>query len=198
MTARPATMRTASRSVGPASCCRGGRRRRRASAPRAAGRACRPRPRSSPDGRQGARPPDRLGDAAGDGDVVVLDQDRVVEAEAVVGAAAAAHGVFLEGAQAGRGLPRVADLRAGVRRPRRPAPRSRWRRRERWQRKFSATRSAARTARAGPSTRATTSPALERGRRRDARRVKFIAGSSSRKARSASARPASTPGFRAR
>ena len=52
-------------------------------------------------------------DAAGDRDVVVLDQHRVVEAEAVVEAAAAAHGVFLERAQARRGLAGAAD--AGLR-----------------------------------------------------------------------------------
>ena len=57
----------------------------------------------------------RLADPAGDGDVVVLDQDRVVEAEAVVRAAAGAHGVFLQGAKARRGLARAGDprLRAG-------------------------------------------------------------------------------------
>src|SRR5262249_40438103 len=52
--------------------------------------------------------------AAGDRDVVVLDQDRVVEPEAVVEAAAAAHRVFLQCAQAGRGLARAADPRLGV------------------------------------------------------------------------------------
>ena len=51
-------------------------------------------------------------DAARDRDVVVLDQDRVVEAEAVIEAAAAAHGVFLERAQPRRGLARAADARA--------------------------------------------------------------------------------------
>ena len=58
---------------------------------------------------KGARLPDRGADRAGDGDVVVLDEDRVVEAEAVIGAAAAADGVFLEGAKAGRRLARIAD-----------------------------------------------------------------------------------------
>jgi len=62
---------------------------------------------------------ERAGDAARDGDVVVLDEDRVVEAEAVIGAAAAAHRVFLEGAQQRRGLARVADLGFRVRDPRR-------------------------------------------------------------------------------
>ena len=46
-------------------------------------------------------------DAPGQALVVVLDEDGIVEAEAVVGAAAAAHGVFLQHAQRGRGLARV-------------------------------------------------------------------------------------------
>ncbi len=54
-------------------------------------------------------------DAARDRDVVVLDQDRVVEAEAMIEAAAAAHRVFLQRAQAGRRLARAADARLGVR-----------------------------------------------------------------------------------
>ena len=48
-------------------------------------------------------------DAARDRDVVVLDQDRVVEAEAMVEAAAAAHGIFLDRPQPRRGLARAAD-----------------------------------------------------------------------------------------
>ena len=52
--------------------------------------------------------------AAGDGDVVVLDQYRVVEAEAVIGAAAASHRVFFKCAQQRRGLARVANPRLGV------------------------------------------------------------------------------------
>ena len=54
------------------------------------------------------------GDAARDRDMVVLDQHGVIEAEAMVDAAAAAHGIFLEGAQAGRGLPGAADFRLGM------------------------------------------------------------------------------------
>ena len=57
------------------------------------------------------RPLDRRANAAGDGDVVVLDQDGVVEAEAVIGAAAGAHGVFLDRPQARRRLARADDLR---------------------------------------------------------------------------------------
>ena len=53
-------------------------------------------------------------DAAGDGDVVVLDQDRIVETEAVIEAAAAAHGVFLDRAQSRRGFARTDDARLGV------------------------------------------------------------------------------------
>src|SRR5260370_15488132 len=48
-------------------------------------------------------------DAAGDRDVVVLDQDRVVESEAMVEAAAAAHRIFLQRAQARRRFAGAAD-----------------------------------------------------------------------------------------
>ncbi len=58
--------------------------------------------------------PDGSRDAAGEAQVVVLDQDRVVEPDAVVRAAAAADGVLLERAQAGRRLARVEDRRAGA------------------------------------------------------------------------------------
>ena len=63
----------------------------------------------------GAHAPDRLRDAAGDGDVIVLDEHRVVEAEAMIGAAAGAHRVFLERAQERRRLARADDARLGVR-----------------------------------------------------------------------------------
>ncbi len=53
-------------------------------------------------------------DAARHGDVVVLDQDGVVEAEAMVHAAAAAHRVFFKRAQTRRGFARAADFRLGV------------------------------------------------------------------------------------
>ena len=43
----------------------------------------------------------RFLDPARGGDVVVLDEDAVIEAEAMVEAAADAHGVFLDGAQIG-------------------------------------------------------------------------------------------------
>src|SRR5690606_37677721 len=62
---------------------------------------------------EGAGAPQGLADRAAGGDVVVLDEDRVVETEAVVHSAAATHGVLLEVAQAGRGLASVDDLRAG-------------------------------------------------------------------------------------
>ena len=65
----------------------------------------------------GARSPhrvDRRGDAAGRGDVVVLDQRRVAERHPVVDAAAAAHGVLLERPQARGGLAGVADRGAGA------------------------------------------------------------------------------------
>ncbi len=66
----------------------------------------------------GARPLDRRAEAAGQGAVVVLDQHAVVEAEAMVAAAAAAHRVLLEGAQPGGGLAGADDAR-GVRPDRR-------------------------------------------------------------------------------
>ena len=53
-------------------------------------------------------------DAAGHRDVVVLDQHRVIEPEAVIEAAAAAHGVFLQRPQPGRGLARADDARLGM------------------------------------------------------------------------------------
>ena len=50
-------------------------------------------------------------DAARRGDMVVLDQNGVVEAEAVIDAAAGAHGVFLHRAQAGHRLAHADDAR---------------------------------------------------------------------------------------
>ena len=52
-------------------------------------------------------------------EVVVLDQHRAREIEAVIRAAAGAHGVLLELAPARRRLPRVEDLRAAFPSPRR-------------------------------------------------------------------------------
>jgi hypothetical protein len=53
-----------------------------------------------------------FGDPAAGGHVVVLDQDRVIQAEPVIRAPAHSHGVFLQGAKARRGLARVDDPRA--------------------------------------------------------------------------------------
>ena len=64
--------------------------------------------------RPGAQPRQRRGDAAGGGDMIVLDQRGVIQAEAVVEAAAAAHGIFLQGAQAGQGLAGADDARLGA------------------------------------------------------------------------------------
>ena len=58
------------------------------------------------------RGPQHRRHAAGRGDVVFLDQHRVVQADAVVGAAAGAHRVLLRQAQARQRLARVDDLRA--------------------------------------------------------------------------------------
>ena len=56
----------------------------------------------------------RLGDAPGDGDVIVLDHHAAVETEAMIGAAAAGHRMLLQHAQAGRGLAGVDQLRPGA------------------------------------------------------------------------------------
>ena len=53
--------------------------------------------------------------AAGDRDVIVLDQDRVVETEAMIVTAAAAHRVFFQRPQTRRGLARANDARLGMR-----------------------------------------------------------------------------------
>ena len=69
------------------------------------------------EGQAGAGRPGRLhgpAQAARGLDVVVLDQQRVVQAHAVVGPAAAAHGVLLQVAQARGGLAGVADHRPGA------------------------------------------------------------------------------------
>ena len=55
-----------------------------------------------------------LGDVADEVEVVVLDQDHVGQADAVVRAAPELHGVLLEEAQAGRRLARVEDLGLGA------------------------------------------------------------------------------------
>ena len=71
-----------------------------------------------------AHAPDRLGDAAGDGDMIVLDERRIVEAEAMVDPAARPHRVFLERTQERRRLARAHDARLGMR-DRRDEPRGR-------------------------------------------------------------------------
>ncbi len=62
--------------------------------------------------RMRSRSPHRGPDAPGSHDVVVLDQDRIVEPEAMVDATAAAHGVLLERTQPRRGLARVGNARS--------------------------------------------------------------------------------------
>ena len=56
-----------------------------------------------------------VGDRAGRGDVVFLDQDRVEQADAMIRAAAAAHGVFLREPQPRDRLARVEDAAPGAR-----------------------------------------------------------------------------------
>ena len=101
---------------------------------------------------------DGVCDAAGGHDVVVLDQDAVVEAEAVIVAAAAAHGVFLEGAQARRRFAGADDAR--FRALARVSRVSRWRLRRRRVGLGNSARRVrpVRIGRAGPSTIATMSP----------------------------------------
>src|SRR5690606_16866171 len=57
---------------------------------------------------------DRCTYAACDGNVVVLDEDGVEQADAMVHAASCAHGIFLERAEPGRGFARVDDCGAGA------------------------------------------------------------------------------------
>ena len=60
----------------------------------------------------GLRALEHPADAAGDGNVVVLDQHGVIESETVVETAAATNGVFFERAQARRRLAGTANARA--------------------------------------------------------------------------------------
>ena len=57
---------------------------------------------------------DRGSDVAGQRDVVVLDQNGVIEAKAVIAAAAGADRVFFQRAQSGRGLAGTNDARLGA------------------------------------------------------------------------------------
>ena len=59
-------------------------------------------------------PLQRLGYAARDGDMIVLDQHGIVEAEPMIAAAADADRIFFDRAQARRCLARADDLRLGV------------------------------------------------------------------------------------
>ena len=62
----------------------------------------------------GAQPLDGVADAGAQAQVVVLDEDPVVQSEAMVRRASAGHGALLERAQARRRLARVQDRRAGA------------------------------------------------------------------------------------
>ena len=61
-----------------------------------------------------AEPRHGLGDAADEPQMVVLDEERLAEVEPVIGPAAAADGVLLEIAQAGRGLAGVQQRGTGA------------------------------------------------------------------------------------
>ena len=141
--------------------------------------------------------PDRRGNAAGDGDMVVLDEDGIVETEAVVRSRRRSGPRISESARRPGMVLRVQVMRASVPARRAANAAVAVATPERWQTKLRATRSAARIERAVPETRATTSPAASR--RPSSMRVFEAdrAGSTSRNAHSASARPARTPGFRA-
>jgi hypothetical protein len=56
----------------------------------------------------------RLGEPACGSDMIVLHQHRIIETVAMVDAAAGAHRIFLESAQARRGLARAGDPRLGA------------------------------------------------------------------------------------
>ena len=73
-----------------------------------------PRPRSAARADARARALDGRLHAAGEPDVVVLDQHRVEQPDAMIGRAAGAHGVFLEHAQRRRRLARVEDRDAAA------------------------------------------------------------------------------------
>ena len=55
-----------------------------------------------------------VADIAGDGDMVILDEHGVVQAETVVTAAAGAYSIFLHRPQARRGLARAGDAGGGA------------------------------------------------------------------------------------
>ena len=131
------------------------------------------------------------GDPAGGRDVVLLDQDRVVEARAVVDRAAGRHGRLLERPQARRGLARVEHPRAGALAPRAPRARPSWPRRRgaRGSSAPCARRSAARARRPPP-------PAP--GRRPRARRPPREALACARSGRAARTPPRPRPARRSR
>src|SRR5690242_19312132 len=56
----------------------------------------------------------RFADAAGQGDVIVLDEDTVGEIEAVIQSASAAHGIFVEHPQTRDSLAGIQDARLGA------------------------------------------------------------------------------------
>ena len=139
--------------VGRRPCCRGGSCQRRPRGPRRAGRGSSPRPR--PSGPGGRRRPRVAGGDPPARDVVVLDEDPVVEADAGGWCRRRPDRALLSASQAGSGLSGVEDpapvprdrldvLRVGV-----ATPESRWT-------KFSAVRSAPRKGQVAlPAVRAT-------------------------------------------
>ena len=120
------------------------------------------------DGHVGEPRPHRLegrDHAAGGDHVVVLDHRHVGQAEPVVDAPAAPHGVLLQGAPAGQGLAGVEHPGGGALERGDPV-RGRGGDTGEVAAKLSAVRSAQSSPRTGPSTRITTSPAAVPGCRR--------------------------------
>ena len=124
-------LRAARRSAPPpraprrASCCPAAAAARPRPAPRRSPRRRAPRPSIGRSGRAARAAPHRLTHAARQRRVVLLDQDRVVEAGAVVDAAAVRDRRLLEPPQPRRGLARVEQLRGPARARGRATPRAR-------------------------------------------------------------------------
>ena len=129
--------------------------------------------------------------------VVVLDHRPVGQAEPVVDAAAAAHGVLLQRAPAGQRLAGVEHAGARCPRGRPPSAAVAVATPERWQAKLRAVRSAVSRPRVGPATRMTTSPRRTRVPSGTRSLISTSSPRTSRKTRAATPSPATTPGSRA-
>ena len=155
--ARPAAARAPPRRCRASTGCRAGRCRRRRAAPRPPARGSAPRPRSASRGSPCASASRPSTTPPASRTWLSLIRMPVVQAAAMIDAAAGAHGVLLERAQQRRRLARVEDDDA-ARRPRRRTGASAWRCRDSRCRKLSAVRSAVSSAAAWPRYSATTVP----------------------------------------